>query len=106
MVRRFKIRVLWPELCGPLSSEDQLIDMAKETMPASSCGFFAAARLKIIHANDSGAASHTPSAILMQSQPKGFSAKCGFEFTRQWSLALETFVFLRRLHNAASSCAQ
>jgi len=60
MVRRFNIRVLWPELCGPLSSEDQLIDMAKETMPASSCGFFAATRLKIIRANDSGAASHTP----------------------------------------------
>jgi hypothetical protein len=92
-------------LCGPLSSEDQLIDIAKETMPASSCGFFAATRLKIIRANDSGAASQHPSAILMQSQPKGFSAKCGFEFTRQWSLALETIAFLRWLYNAASSCA-
>jgi len=58
--------------CAAVSSEDQLIDMAKETMPASSCGFFAAARLKIIRSNDSGAASHTPALCSCNPSQRAF----------------------------------
>jgi len=41
--------------------------------------------------------SFNPSATVLRSQPKVFSAKCGFDSSNQWPLALETPAFLRPL---------